>query len=59
MMMTLAHKESNMNRFWYGNLKSLDQPTIREDLLAFHTKWYSSNIMKLVISSKSSLDQLE
>jgi len=59
MMMTLAHSESNMNRFWYGNLKSLDVPNIREKLLAFHTKWYSSNIMKLVVSSKASLDQLE
>lgn len=59
MMMTLSHKESNMNRFWYGNLKSLDQPNIRDHLLAFHKKWYSSNIMKLVISSKSSLDELE
>jgi insulysin len=59
MMMKNSHLESNLNRFWYGNLESLDRPNIREELLAFHTKWYSANIMKLVISSKSSLDELQ
>lgn len=47
-----------MNRFMCGNLKSLQQPGIRDALLAFHAKWYSANIMKLVIVSNHSLDDM-
>lgn len=58
-MQTLADPDSLLNRFTCGNLESLKREGIRENLLGFHKQWYSSNIMKLVISGKHSLDQLE
>lgn len=56
---TLANEESPFNRFSTGNLKSLKIDGIRETLLDFHKKWYSSNIMNLVISGKHSIEQME
>jgi insulysin len=35
--------------FATGNLLSLNKPGVRENLLAFYDKYYSANIMKLVI----------
>jgi len=32
---------------------------MRDSLLAFHKRWYSSNIMALTVSGKHSLDDLE
>jgi insulysin len=55
----LSNPESLLNRFNCGNLKSLSQPGIRESLLDFHKKWYSSNIMNLTVQSKHDIDQLE
>lgn len=55
----LSNKESALNRFNCGNVKSLSQPGIRESLLAFHKKWYSSNIMTLTITGKHDIDTLE
>lgn len=59
LMQTLAHDESLLHRFNCGNLESLKQEGIRENLLNFHKKWYSANIMKLCISGKHSIEQLE
>lgn len=42
-----------------GNLKSLKQDGIRDSLLNFHKKWYSSNIMNLSVIGKFTIDQLE
>lgn len=56
---TLADPESTLHRFNCGNLESLGQEGIREVLLNFHKTWYSSNIMKLTVSGKHSLQQLE
>jgi len=47
------------NRFGTGTKDTLGQPTIRKDLLDFHEKYYSANIMKAVIYGKESLDTLE
>lgn len=54
-LQVLAHEESSLNRFTVGSLESLKQEGIREALLAFHKKWYSSNIMNLVVTGKHSL----
>jgi len=54
-----AYEESRLNRFNCGNLESLKQDGIREALLDFHKTWYSSNIMRLVITGKHSIEQLE
>ena len=32
---------------------------VRSELLAFHSQWYSSNIMALTVVGKDDLDQLE
>jgi len=36
----------------------LSQDGIRESLLAFHKKWYSSNIMTLAMTSNTDLDTM-
>ena len=59
LMQRLSNKDSLLNRFNCGNLKSLSQPGMRESLLAFHKKWYSSNIMTLTVSSRHSIKDLE
>ena len=56
--MHLSAEASQFNRFHCGNLESLKKEGIRENLLAFHKKWYSSNIMKLTVCGRHTLDQL-
>lgn len=56
---TLSDLDGALNRFCCGNLESLQQEGVRECLLNFHKTWYSANIMKLTVSGKHSLDQLE
>ena len=41
-----------------GNKASLDKDGIREILLEYHKKWYSSNIMCVTLSSKNSLEDM-
>jgi len=59
LLQTLAKCESTLHRFICGNLESLNQEGIRAQLLNFHKTWYSANIMKLTVSGKHSLEQLE
>jgi insulysin len=40
-------------------MESLKQDGIREALLEFHRKWYSSNIMKLCILSNKNIEDME
>lgn len=53
------------NRFGTGNKSTLETipkskgMNLRDELLKFHDKWYSSNIMALAILGKESLDDLE
>jgi len=47
------------NKFSTGNKATLDLPNIRDDLLNFYDKHYSSNLMKLVVYGKEDLDTLE
>lgn len=52
-------------KFGTGNVETLVTTPkekgidVREELLNFHRKWYSSNIMTLAILGKESLDDLE
>jgi insulysin len=55
----IVRQGSILNRFSTGGLETLKIPTIREDLLAFHEKYYSSNIMSLVMVGRHSLEDLE
>ena len=59
LMQRISNQDGLLNRFNCGNLKSLSQPGMRESLLAFHKKWYSSNIMTLTVSSRHSIEDLE
>jgi len=45
----LADPDSEFNTFSTGNLDTLNKPNIRDHLLSFYYKYYSSNIMKLCI----------
>lgn len=40
-------------------MKSLQKPSIREDLLRFYEKYYSANLMRLVIYSEKDLETQE
>lgn len=55
----VAKEGSPLSRFSTGSLETLNIPTIREDLLQFHQKYYSSNIMNLVLVGKESIDKLQ
>ena len=48
-----------MCKFMCGNKKSLHQEGIRDALLAFHKKWYSSNIMTLCVIGKFDIATME
>lgn len=48
-----------MNRFGTGNFDTLKKESIRDELLEFHKKWYSSNIMNLCVYSNHSIEELE
>ena len=48
-----------LNKFWIGNVESMDIPGARDVLMDFHKQWYSSNLMCLTVSSKHSLADLE
>lgn len=53
------------HKFGTGSKKTLEEIpkekgfNVREELLKFHSHWYSSNIMSLAILGKESLDELE
>jgi insulysin len=59
MLQHISHPDSALCRFNCGNLKSLKKDGIRQNLLDFHKKWYSANIMNLVVAGKHSIQQLE
>lgn len=47
---TVSNPEHPYSHFGTGNLETLKQhPDIRQKLLEFHNKYYSANIMKLVV----------
>ena len=52
----LSHPESAMHRFLCGSIDTLNKDGIRDNLLNFHKKYYSSNIMHLVITGKHSIE---
>ena len=52
-------KSHPARNFHTGNLETLNVPDIRGKLIDFYNSHYSSNIMKLVICGKESLDKLE
>lgn len=61
----LANPDHPFNTFGTGNKDTLlripkeNNIDVRNKLLEFHDKWYSSNIMSLAVLGKESLDELE
>ena len=54
-----SNPDSAFNRFTSGSLETLSKEGIIEELKAFHTRWYSANVMKLCIYSNRDLDDME
>ncbi|CAH2062107.1 unnamed protein product, partial [Iphiclides podalirius] len=60
-----ADPDHPYHKFGTGNRETLETIPkqkgidVRQELLKFHQKWYSSNIMALVVVGKESLDELE
>lgn len=46
------------NKFSTGDKNSLNDPNIRNILLEFYNKYYSSNLMKLVVYSNENVDEM-
>lgn len=53
------NKEHPYNNFGFGNKKTLSTPQIRTTLQDFYNKYYSSNIMKLVILTNNPIAHME
>jgi len=59
-MKTTAKPGHPFSKFGVGSLKSLgEKPGARDDLLKYHEKYYSANIMKLVLLSNHPLKDME
>jgi len=54
-----ATEGSPVRQFGTGSLKTLNIPTIKEDLHKFYDEHYSANLMRLAMVGKESLDELE
>ncbi|XP_073964401.1 insulin-degrading enzyme-like [Choristoneura fumiferana] len=60
-----ASPDHPYHKFGTGNRETLETIPkekgidVRKELLKFHDKWYSANIMALVVTGKESLDELE
>lgn len=53
-----ANHNSIFNRFATGNLETLNKPLIRETLIDFHKKYYSSHLMSLVLISSLPIEEM-
>ena len=59
-MRMTAKKDHPFNKFGCGNLETLGkEPGARDELIKFHEKFYSSNIMSLCFLSKHPLDTMK
>lgn len=58
LMRSEANEKSLFNRFATGNLETLNKPLVRDALLDFHRKYYSSHLMSLVLVSNRGIDEL-
>jgi insulysin len=59
LMRSEGNVDSIFTRFSTGNLETLNKPNIRDALLDFHKKYYSSNLMSLVMLSPKPLEEME
>eukprot|EP01113_Clastostelium_recurvatum_P039006 TRINITY_DN5902_c0_g1_i2.p1 TRINITY_DN5902_c0_g1~~TRINITY_DN5902_c0_g1_i2.p1 ORF type:complete len:1002 (+),score=256.65 TRINITY_DN5902_c0_g1_i2:40-3006(+) len=55
----ICRKDHPASKFSTGNLQTLSVPDLREQLLKFHSTYYSASIMTLSILGRENLDQLQ
>jgi len=56
---SFSNPKNPFSKFGTGNIETLKHDSVREELLKFHKKYYSANIMNLVLLSNKSLKELE
>jgi insulysin len=59
LMRSEGHPNSVFTRFSTGNLETLNKPNIRDALVDYHEKYYSSNLMSLVVLSPQNLNEMD
>ena len=59
MLNHIAIPGSILDRFGTGNKETLNIDGILDELRLFYERYYSSNLMNLVLVSRASLDELE
>ena len=50
---------SVLNKFSTGGIETLKHDGIRDELIKFHEDYYSSNLMRLVLVGRDSIENLE
>lgn len=55
----LINKKSSLNNFGTGSLNTLDKPDIRDKLIDFYNKYYTSDNISICIASSKSFDELK
>jgi len=59
LLKNIANKHHPFSKFGTGNLSTLNKKNIRETLISFFNKYYSSNLMKLVVYDNRDVDEIE
>jgi len=59
LLKTKAKEGHPYTKFQSGNLKSLNHENIREDIMKFYDKYYSSDLMSFAVISKHGMEKLE
>ena len=55
----ISKKNSPINRFSTGNFKTLNKPDIRNKMIEFYNKYYTSNNIVITIISSKSIEHME
>ena len=58
MLQVVSDKNYPYHKFSTGNLETLNKPGVYDALVEFHKKYYSANIMSIVLLSNQSLDEI-
>ena len=58
LMLNLTNKDSNVNTFVTGSLNSLQKKDIREQVIKFYKKYYTTDNISISIASSKPIDQL-
>lgn len=59
LMLNLSNKDSPTNTFITGSLNTLNKPDIRDKMIDFYKKYYTSDNISVCIASSKPIDELE